>query len=95
MQFTTVEDQLKASDLLRTELGKAYIVALTLAPRTPEWLRNLGLQPMSLGLDLRGGVHFLFEVDIDEAVAMRLKQLRIGFRQVVARESNPASDKYC
>jgi preprotein translocase subunit SecD len=73
VRFPSVEEQLKASDFLRRELGKAYVVALTLAPRTPDWLRALGLRPMSLGLDLRGGVHFLFEVDIDEAVVMRLK----------------------
>lgn len=74
VRFDAVAEQLRASDLLRQDLGKAYVVALTLAPRTPGWLRALGLKPMSLGLDLRGGVHFLFEVDVDEAVAQRLKQ---------------------
>ncbi|NND36116.1 MAG: protein translocase subunit SecD, partial [Gammaproteobacteria bacterium] len=68
IRFDSVDAQLQASDQLRATLGKAYVVALTLAPRTPAWLRAIGLQPMSLGLDLRGGVHFLFEVDIDEAV---------------------------
>ncbi|MDH3978847.1 MAG: protein translocase subunit SecD, partial [Gammaproteobacteria bacterium] len=61
--FEGVEEQLRASDALREELGKAYVIALTLAPRTPDWLRSIGFKPMSLGLDLRGGVHFLFEVD--------------------------------
>jgi preprotein translocase subunit SecD len=74
VRFAGVEEQLIASDMLRERLGKGYVVALTLAPRTPDWLRALGLKPMSLGLDLRGGVHFLFEVDIEEAVSMRLKQ---------------------
>lgn len=72
VRFEDVQEQLRASQLLRDGLGKAYVVALTLAPRMPTWLRKLGLQPMSLGLDLRGGVHFLFEVDLDAAVTQRL-----------------------
>jgi preprotein translocase subunit SecD len=83
VRFNNVEDQLRASDLLREELGKAYVVALTLAPRTPEWLRTLGLKPMSLGLDLRGGVHFLFEVDIDAAVQQRLTQYESDFDKLL------------
>jgi preprotein translocase subunit SecD len=83
VRFASVESQLAASDRLRQELGKAYVVALTLAPRTPAWLRNLGLRPMSLGLDLRGGVHFLFEVDVDAAVAQRLQQYETDFDKLL------------
>lgn len=72
VHFDDVEEQLRASEILRDNLGRNYVVALTLAPRTPDWLRTLGLQPMSLGLDLRGGVHFLFEVDMDAAIQQRL-----------------------
>jgi preprotein translocase subunit SecD len=72
LRFDEVQAQLRASELLRANLGKTYIVALTLAPRTPLWMRAAGLQPMSLGLDLRGGVHFLFEVDMDAAISQRL-----------------------
>ncbi len=72
LRFDEVQAQLRASELLRATLGKTYIVALTLAPRTPVWMRTAGLQPMSLGLDLRGGVHFLFEVDMDAAISQRL-----------------------
>ncbi len=72
VRFDSVEAQLTASDRLRGELGNAYVVALTLAPRTPAWLRAIGLKPMSLGLDLRGGVYFLFEVDMDTAIRQRL-----------------------
>jgi len=86
VRFASVESQLQASDEIRTRIGKAYVVALTLAPRTPDWLRALGLQPMSLGLDLRGGVHFLFEVDIEEAVRMRLKQYETDFDKLLRRE---------
>ena len=83
VRFASVESQLEASDRLRQELGKAYVVALTLSPRTPAWLRNLGLRPMSLGLDLRGGVHFLFEVDVDAAVAQRLQQYETDFDKLL------------
>ncbi|CAN0204386.1 unnamed protein product, partial [Chrysoparadoxa australica] len=58
------ETQLRAADALKQALGNDYIVALNLAPTTPDWLRSLGAQPMNLGLDLRGGVHFLLEVDM-------------------------------
>ena len=83
--FNAVEDQLRASDALRDGLGKAYIIALTLAPRTPDWLRAMGLKPMSLGLDLRGGVHFLFEVDIEAAVDQRLKQYEADFDKLLRK----------
>ncbi|MCL7462082.1 protein translocase subunit SecD [Pseudomonas sp. NW5] len=67
------EDQLPAKDVVRRLLGDDYVVALNLAPTTPDWLRSLGASPMKLGLDLSGGVHFLLEVDMDKAVAARLK----------------------
>jgi preprotein translocase subunit SecD len=73
IRFETAEEQKRASELLRNGLGKTYVVALTLAPKTPVWLRSAGLEPMSLGLDLRGGVHFLFEVDMEAAIAQRLE----------------------
>ncbi len=72
VRFANTEDQLKAADLMRKELGRAFIVALNLASNTPAWLSALGAKPMYLGLDLRGGVHFLMEVDMDSA----LKQMR-------------------
>ena len=62
VRFDNVPMQLQASGVLREALD-FHIVALTLAPRTPAWLRAMGLKPMSLGLDLRGGVHFLYQVD--------------------------------
>lgn len=66
-------DQLPARDLIARALGDEYVVALNLAPTTPDWLRSLGAGPMKLGLDLSGGVHFLLEVDMDKAVSARIK----------------------
>jgi preprotein translocase subunit SecD len=66
VRFKSEDEQLKANDALKKSLGNEYVVALNLAPRTPGWLRSLGAKPMALGLDLRGGVHFLLEVDVDE-----------------------------
>ncbi|WFE67893.1 protein translocase subunit SecD [Thiomicrospira sp. R3] len=68
IRFDDVEAQLRANDLIRETFGRQAIVALNLAPATPNWLRSLGGQPMYLGLDLRGGVHFLMDVDMDAAV---------------------------
>jgi preprotein translocase subunit SecD len=68
IRFDDVETQLRANDLIRETFGRQAIVALNLAPATPNWLRSLGGQPMYLGLDLRGGVHFLMDVDMDAAV---------------------------
>jgi preprotein translocase subunit SecD len=71
LRFDSVTDQEQASQLLRERFDAAG-VSLTLAPALPVWLRNLGLEPMSLGLDLRGGVHILLEVDVETAIASRL-----------------------
>jgi len=68
IRFTDEETQLRARDVLQESLGISHVVALNLAPDTPDWLRDLGAEPMFLGLDLRGGVHFLMEVDMESAV---------------------------
>jgi preprotein translocase subunit SecD len=86
VRLATVEDQLRAVDLMRDDLGDAYVVALTLAPRTPAFLRALGLQPMSLGLDLRGGVHFLYEVDMAAAIDQYLERYESDFRSMLREE---------
>jgi len=67
-RFTNTDEQMKVADSLRDSLGDNYTVALNLAPTTPAWLRAMGADAMYLGLDLRGGVHFLLEVDMDAAV---------------------------
>ena len=65
--------QLRAKEVIQASMGGDYIVALNLAPTTPDWLRDLGGMPMKLGLDLSGGVHFLLEVDLDSALKTRLE----------------------
>ena len=67
------EMQMRAKEVVQAEMGGEYIVALNLAPTTPQWLSDLGGSPMKLGLDLSGGVHFLLEVDLDSALAIRLE----------------------
>ena len=92
-RFGDSETQLKAQDLLRADLGPGYIVALNLAPSMPAWLSATGLLPMYLGLDLRGGVHFLMDVDMPAAVAQAeerytgdvrtlLREARVRYRSV-------------
>ena len=68
IRFSDEETQLKAQEIVKESLGRSYVVALNLAPATPDWLSKFGAEPMSLGLDLRGGVHFLMEVDMDAAI---------------------------
>jgi preprotein translocase subunit SecD len=68
IKFTDEETQLRAQSVLQKSLGNSHVIALNLAPATPDWLRDLNAEPMFLGLDLRGGVHFLMEVDMEAAV---------------------------
>jgi preprotein translocase subunit SecD len=69
IRFSDTDAQLKAEELVKSEMGNNYTVALNLAPATPAWLRAIKAQPMYLGLDLRGGVHFMLQVDMEAAVA--------------------------
>ncbi len=89
IRFNNIDDQLKAQSVIKKLLGRQGVVALNLAPATPKFLRDIGAKPMYLGLDLRGGVHFLMDVDMEAAVdkaylryvdelkdAMRAKKIR-------------------
>lgn len=75
IRLNSSDAQLRARPIVQAALGNDYLVALNMAPSTPGWLRSLGAGPMKLGLDLRGGVHFLLEVDMDTAVSQRLEAL--------------------
>ena len=91
------EDQLKAKDLLSSDLGTDVIIALNLAPTTPTWLKDIGGEPMKLGLDLRGGVHFLMEVDTEAAIKNRqngiLQDIRRRLREEKIRYTNAFVDE--
>jgi preprotein translocase subunit SecD len=86
IRFSDTEAQLKASDVLEGNLGDKFTVALNLAPSTPGWLRAIGAQPMYLGLDLRGGVHFMLQVDMDSAVRQAEERYAEDIRSLL-RES--------
>ena len=73
-RFANTDVQLRAREAIMKVLGENYVVALNLAPATPAWLSLLGAEPMKLGLDLRGGVHFLMEVDMDTALGKLQEQ---------------------
>lgn len=81
VRFVQVDDQLKARDLIQSRYEGQYAIALTNASRAPEWVNALGLEPMSLGLDLRGGMLLVYEVDTDGAVAQLLQRLERDFRK--------------
>ena len=72
IRFNDTEDQLKAQSYIQALVGENDTVALNLAPRTPHWLRALGAEPMKLGLDLRGGIHFLYRVDTSAMLTERI-----------------------
>lgn len=73
IRFANSASQLAAQDILKHGLGSDYVAALNMAASTPEWLQAFGAGPMKLGLDLRGGVHFLLEVDMEKALSQKLK----------------------
>ncbi|HEX7013726.1 MAG TPA: protein translocase subunit SecD [Steroidobacteraceae bacterium] len=86
LRFESVDEQLRARDAIRAAAPGEYVVALTRVSRTPALLRSLGLEPMALGLDLRGGVHFTYEVDVEGAVELSLQRLAQSIRSQLRDE---------
>jgi len=86
LRFADEDTQLKAREQIARDLGSQYVVALNLAPATPGWLDSLGVLPMYLGLDLRGGVHFLMQVDMDGAVRQAEQRYAADMRQMLREE---------
>ncbi|WP_159654072.1 protein translocase subunit SecD [Vibrio atypicus] len=86
VRFNDTDTQISARDVISESLGKDKIVALNLAPATPDWLESIGAAPMKLGLDLRGGVHFLMEVDMDAAMEKLVGQQEEAFRSELREE---------
>ena len=86
VRFNSGDDQLAAKSAISGALGDEYIAALNMAPTTPEWLKSLGAGPMKLGLDLRGGVHFLLEVDMEKALSQRLSVYESEIKSILRDE---------
>jgi len=83
IRFSDTDRQLRAADALRESMGDDFVVALNLAPSTPPWLDALGADPMVLGLDLQGGVHFLMQVDMDAARTQQLESYVSDLRNIL------------
>ncbi|MFP4129460.1 MAG: protein translocase subunit SecD [Halorhodospira sp.] len=92
LRYGGTEAQMRASDLASARLDRAYNVAMTLVPSTPQWLRALGAKPMVLGLDLRGGVHFLLEVDVETVIQEAMEGHRQQIRTLLREEQIRYSD---
>ncbi|MGF6190138.1 protein translocase subunit SecD [Serratia sp. 2723] len=88
-RFKDPDVQLRAREALMAELGDKYVIALNLAPATPAWLAMLNAEPMKLGLDLRGGVHFLMEVDMDTALSKLQEQTMDTLRSELREKGIP------
>ena len=86
VKFKTAEEQLKAKSLIQKALGSQYVVALNLISNSPKWLSNMGAFPMYLGLDLRGGVHFLMQVDLSKALEKTTANYLGEFRAQLRKE---------
>jgi preprotein translocase subunit SecD len=86
IRFSSTDAQLKAKEVIQSTLGDHYLVALNLAPATPDWLKSFGAMPMKLGLDLRGGVHFLLQVDVDSVMKQRVEGDLRGIGQALRDE---------
>lgn len=86
LRFASTDVQLKAKEIIQEALGNDYLVALNLAPKTPDWLKAIGAMPMKLGLDLRGGVHLLIQVDVDSVLKQRIEGDLNGISQTLRTE---------
>ena len=86
VRLTNSDSQLLARETLERALGDNYYVAMNLAPDTPDWLAALGGEPMKLGLDLRGGVHFLMEVDMNSAINKSFEDMVSDFKSALREE---------
>lgn len=88
-RFNDTDSQIKAKDVLHAQLGDDYVVALNLLSRSPQWLTSMNALPMYLGLDLRGGVHFLLQIDMKGALDKALESSSSDIRSTL-REANIA-----
>ncbi|HEY2634955.1 MAG TPA: hypothetical protein VGI51_09530, partial [Steroidobacteraceae bacterium] len=92
LRFSSKQDQLKARDLIAEARPNQFTIALSQASRVPEWMRNLGLSPLKLGLDLRGGVYLVYQVDVQGAVKQLLDRYEQDFRASLRNARVPYQD---
>src|SRR5260221_2719848 len=92
LRFSSKQDQLKARDLIAEARPNQFTIALSQASRVPEWMRNLGLSPLKLGLDLRGGVYLVYQVDVQGAVKQQLDHYEQDFRASLRNARIPYQD---
>jgi preprotein translocase subunit SecD len=92
LRFSSKQDQLKARDLIAEARPNQFTIALSQASRVPEWMRNLGLGPLKLGLDLRGGVYLVYQVDVQGAVRQLLDRHEQDFRASLRNARVPYQD---
>ena len=92
VRFNSEEDQIKARDVIDKTLGEGYIIALNLIPNTPVWMSQIGARPMFLGLDLRGGVHFTMQVDMEAAKQKTLERIAGDIRREAKKQKFTISD---
>jgi preprotein translocase subunit SecD len=92
LRFGSKQDQLKARDLISEARPNQFTIALSQASRVPEWMRNLGLSPLKLGLDLRGGVYLVYQVDVQGAVKQQLDHYEQDFRASLRNARVPYQD---
>jgi len=86
IKFASPDSQVKAKDVLQNALGSNYVIALNLVSKSPSWLSKIGAIPMYLGLDLRGGVHFLLQVDMKAAAEKAAESYLNDFRMTLRKE---------
>jgi preprotein translocase subunit SecD len=92
VRFETADDQQKAKEAITTAAPGEFVLALIDVPRTPNWLRAIGFKPMSLGLDLRGGVHFMYQVDVQGAIGLAFQRLAQDIRAQLREERIPYAE---
>lgn len=92
VRFNSTDVQLRAREILAESLGDKFVIALNLAPATPAWLQAIKAEPMKLGLDLRGGVHFLMEVDMETAMSKLQEQMQDSFESELHTQGIPYTE---
>jgi len=91
IRFADTDTQIKARDILDAEVGKDYVVALNLLSNSPQWMHHIGALPMYLGLDLRGGVHFMLQVDMAGALTKAFDRYNVDLRSTLREQRIPSA----